>query len=158
KSAMIMNCPGFSRSASNRVPMYPMMSLSACCRSQSTSESMIRSGSAQRTTIVWLKLRFTGCPPTLCDRSPLRLRHAVEIEEAGRSAFDGAARLRRHAQKLAHFPDRPVGDLVVVDFEQVDTVALAHGLAAPDRVGHALVHPAFSHVALPHVAVEETGR
>src|SRR5262245_12060521 len=114
-----------------------MMSLAAWLRSHSARSSTIFSGLPDRTVIVWLKLRFTRRPPTSCDCSSLGFGHAFQIEEPGRSAFDRTARLRRHPQKLAHFCDRPTGELVIVDLEQIDAVALAHGLAATDRVGDA---------------------
>ena len=62
------------------------------------------------------------------------------MEDADRSAFDRTGRFQRHAEPLAYLSDRPIGELVPVDFEQVDAETVAHDLAAPNGVGDPLVH------------------
>src|SRR5580765_4206334 len=78
------------------------------------------------------------------------------MEDADRSACDRTGRLERHAEPLAYLSDRPIGELVPVDFEQVDAETVAHDLAAPDRVRDPLVHTGCSDVALANITVEES--
>src|SRR4029077_6475213 len=99
---------------------------------------------------------LVGLPPRR-DEAPLVLGHAFGVEQPSGPALDRARRLGRYAEELPNLGYRPARELVVIDLEEIDAVALAHDFAAPNRVRDALVHARRPDVVLAHVAVEEAG-
>ena len=99
---------------------------------------MIGVGSSQRTEIVWLKFRFTWCLLGVARRAR---RWVSDMPSRSKGPADPASiargPLRWDAEHLADLGDGTLGEVVVVDLEQVDAVAARH-TTLPRRIASAI--------------------